>query len=92
MCSHVHLVGKQNKGPAGVWWDRGCWGVNDVFGKGVMLGFCTGFELESAGRVSQLAQQGAESFPPKTVRSTQPGRLLSGWGWDLFTAGYHSQC
>lgn len=70
---------------------QGCWGVNDVFGKGVMLGFCGGFKLESAGRISQLAQQGG-LIPPKAVRYTQPGRLLSGWGWHSFTAGYHSQC
>lgn len=73
------------------WWDRGVGGVNDVLGRGVMLGFCGEFKLESVGRASQLAQRG-RLVPPKAERYTQPGRLLSGWGRDLFTAGYHSQC
>lgn len=30
-----------------------------------------------------------QSCSPKAVRPTQPGRILSGWGWDLFTAGYN---
>lgn len=46
-----------------------------MFGKGVMFGFCGVFRLESAGRVSQLAQQGTELLP-KSCKIHAAGRTV----------------
>lgn len=37
--------------------------LDDVFAKGIMLGFCGEFEQETTSRIVQLAQQGTESVP-----------------------------
>lgn len=67
-------------------------GVNDVFRNRVMLGFCGGLGLEKVLAEYHNWHSKEQSRSPEAVRSTQAGRLLSGGGWDLFTAGYHSHC
>lgn len=65
-------------------------GVNDVFGKGVMLRFCAGFQVLAD--YHNWHSKKLSFSPPKDVRSTQLGGLLSGWRCDCCLLLAHSQC